>query len=424
MPPIRQSDNRLNVPDVEQFMNGSQGKILCVFGEHNYGDPSRGQGYEFSNFLPALAGIGLEVEFFESFNRQAYTNFAELNTALLKKVEACEPDLVFFVLTTYEIWIETLEEIRKTGARLVSWGTDDSWKYEQFSRFYAPHFDLWVTTSRDAFEKASAEGHRNFLLSQWAASTASLAEPLAAPDCQYLVSFVGSAYGNRPRWIEGLRRRGIVVECFGYGWPRGPISASELSRVFRESLISLNFGDSGWQFRGLMPYRSRQIKARVFEVPGAGGLLLTEPAEDLASYYTPGAEVEVFHGIKDLADKIHFLLNNPSLRDRMVLKANLRTRMEHTYEARFRKVFESMPSRSSSAPVDWESFNTVLSEHSVPEWAVLVKELLVTPFRIFLGKRRGPRAARRFLHEISWRLSGEATYRARGWPGRLFYLES
>lgn len=405
-------------------MNGYQGKVLCVFGEHNYGDPSRGQGYEYSNFLPALAAMELEVEFFESFNRECHANFAELNIALLKRVEACNPDVVLVVLTTYEIWIETLEAIRNTGARLVSWGTDDSWKYEQFSRYYAPYFDVWVTTSRDAYEKAYEDGHGNFLLSQWAASSSSMAAPLLASDCRYQVSFVGSAYGNRPNWIERLRRRGIEVECFGHGWPRGSISASELSRVFRESLISLNFGDSGWQFRGLIPYRSRQIKARVFEVPGAGGLLMTEPADDLASYYTLGAEVEVFRGVEDLAEKIHFLLNNPSLRDRMALEANRRTRMEHTYEVRFREVFEKIPARASSSPVDWDRFNTILREHSVPKWVLLVKQVLLLPFRILLGKKRGPRAARRVLHEVSWRMQGEATYRAKGLPGRLFYLES
>ena len=43
-------------------------KILCVLGEHNYGDPGRGECYEYVNFLPALKSLGHEVVFFESFN--------------------------------------------------------------------------------------------------------------------------------------------------------------------------------------------------------------------------------------------------------------------------------------------------------------------------------------------------------------------
>ena len=38
-------------------------RVLCVFGEHNYGDPNRGEGYEYANFVPALRRLGHEVLF-------------------------------------------------------------------------------------------------------------------------------------------------------------------------------------------------------------------------------------------------------------------------------------------------------------------------------------------------------------------------
>ena len=37
--------------------------ILCVFGEHAYGDPARGEGYEYVNFLPCLAETGTSRQF-------------------------------------------------------------------------------------------------------------------------------------------------------------------------------------------------------------------------------------------------------------------------------------------------------------------------------------------------------------------------
>ena len=120
-------------------------RILCVFGQHNYGDPARGQGYEYSNFLPALRNLGHEVEVFDSFSRAIYADFADLNRALLDSVERFRPDLVFCVLMGYEVWLETLSLIRKSGVRLVNWGTDDSWKYDQFSHFVSPAFDIAET---------------------------------------------------------------------------------------------------------------------------------------------------------------------------------------------------------------------------------------------------------------------------------------
>ncbi len=96
-------------------------KILCVFGQHNYGSPERGEGYEYSNFLPALRRLGHEVVFFESFDRSCYVDFADLNLRLLETVQREAPDAILFVLMSYEIWLETLTTLRESsGAVLIS----------------------------------------------------------------------------------------------------------------------------------------------------------------------------------------------------------------------------------------------------------------------------------------------------------------
>jgi spore maturation protein CgeB len=100
--------------------------ILCVFGEHAYGNPAQGGGYEYVNFLPALRRLGHQVSFFESFSREPYQDFAELNHALLKRVEDTSPDVVFCVLMQYEVWIETLRMSRESDPLLVNWPTEDS----------------------------------------------------------------------------------------------------------------------------------------------------------------------------------------------------------------------------------------------------------------------------------------------------------
>lgn len=399
-------------------------KILCVWGQYNYGDPARGQGYEYSNFLPSLRELGHEVELFDSFSRVFFSDFSELNRALLETVERFVPDLVFCVLMGYEVWLETLELIRASGARLMNWGTDDSWKYDQFSRFMAQAFDLWVTTSYEAWQTAQRDGLKNFFFSQWGAAGIRLAEPLAASECRHQISFIGSAYGSRPRWIAALKARGIQVDCFGQGWPHGPVAAEDIPRIVRESVLSLNFGDSGIQFRGLRPYHSRQIKARVFEVPGAGGCLLTEGAERLDDYYRIGQEIEVFRDLEELSAKILFLLANPEQRKAMAWAGYLRTKAEHTYEARFGEVFHRLPPRERWATIDFSSFEAINRRHRTGLGARLLRTLLVAPFKLIWGASRGPRAARRFLFELSWRLVGRQVYKAAGWPGRLFYRES
>jgi len=57
-------------------------KILCVFGKHQYGDPSRGLSTEYTCFIPALHHLGHQVAHFESWNTRHYHDLAELNGKL------------------------------------------------------------------------------------------------------------------------------------------------------------------------------------------------------------------------------------------------------------------------------------------------------------------------------------------------------
>jgi spore maturation protein CgeB len=401
-------------------------RVLCVFGRHNYGDPARGEGYEYSNFLPALRALGHDVHHFESWDRSAHADFAALNTALLDRVDALRPDLLFCVLMGYEVWTETLRALRSTGLPVLNWGTDDSWKYAQFSRFVAPEVDLWATTSRAALAAARRDGLQNVRSSQWAASGSRTREPLPAVECTYDVSFVGSAYGNRGRWVARLRELGLPVECFGQGWPRGPVAAEHIPELYRSSRVSLNFGDSGLQWRGLRPYRSRQIKARVFEVPAAGGCLMTEMADQLDVYYACGSEIETFTDEHDLVARARALLADPARRDAMAWAGYRRTMAEHLYESRFQPLLEECvgAAREADWPMDRTKFLQGLARHRTGVGLHALRGLMVRPLQWAWGERRGERAARRLLFELSWRLCGAATYRAAGLPGRLFYRAS
>lgn len=400
-------------------------KLLCVFGRHNYGDPARGEGYEYSNFLPALRALGHEVHHFESWNRGAHADFAALNAALIERIEALKPDLLFCVLMGYEVWTETLACVRASGVPVLNWGTDDSWKYAQFSRFVAPEVDLWVTTAHSAVDAAGRDGIDTVRLSQWAASGSRTREPLPAAQCTYDLSFVGSAYGNRGAWIRRLLRHGLHVECFGQGWPNGPVDAERIPELYRQSRISLNFGDSGLQWRGLRPFRSRQIKARVFEVPAAGGVLLTERADRLDEYYVCGQEIETFAGKDELVAHARALLADPQRRDSMAWAGYRRTLAEHLYERRFEPLLEACARTARpDGALDRDVLARAVQAHRSSATLRALRAALAWPMQRIWGERRGARAARRLLFEMSWRLCGAATYRAAGLPGRMFYRES
>lgn len=393
-------------------------KILCVFGRHAYGDPARGEGYEHANFLPALAALGHETRLFDSFDRRAYRDFAEMNRRFLETIASWRPDAVLAVLMHYELWRETLALVReRCGVMVLNWGTDDSWKYAQFSRHVAASVDVYASTSHAAVEAARNDGLRNFVLTQWAASDEALAEPLPASACKYPVSFVGAAYGERRRWIEALRARGVEVACFGHGWAGGAVDTATLRAIARESVVSLNF--SGASAKG------RQIKARVFDVPGCGGMLLTQPADRLEDYYSIGREIDVFASVDELAEKAQAYLADPRRRDEMARAGHERTRRDHTYSQRFAKLLAGLqPGKGGSCAFAAEELAAMEHAHAVGPELKLLGTLVRWPFAAAFGAERGPRAARRLLYELSWRLAGSHTYSVRGWPGRLFYRES
>ena len=393
-------------------------RILCVFGRHNYGDPARGEGVEYTHFLPAFGALGHEVEHFESFSRTTHADFAALNRALLKRVESWQPDVVFTVLMMAEIWLETITLIRNTGAKVVNWSTDDSWKYRQFSRLIAPAFDVFATTCASAPAWYVRDGIDHCVLTQWGAASVDLAAPKPAADCAYDVTFVGSNYGERSKRINALRATGIAVECFGHGWPNGAVDAARLRSIIRDSRISLNFSDAG-------AGGGRQIKARIFEVPGAGGLLLTEDAPHLEDFFQPGREIAVFRDEGDLAASARRLLDAPHERDAMALAGHERVLREHTYEERLSGVLDRARPRSEArSPVDWPRFEQIARRHSCGPLLRGLRWCLVAAASMVWGRQRGPRAARRAVFELSWRILGRHTYTAAGLPGRMFYRES
>jgi len=289
---------------------------------------------------------------------------------------------------------------------------------------------VYVTTDAAACERAHREGLPQVQLSQWAAGSGALAEPLPAAACRHAVSFVGSSYGNRPRWIRSLRERGIAVECFGHGWPRGPVDADDIPRIMRESAISLNFGDSPRMLLGWRAGHSRQIKARVFEVPGAGGLLLTEPVAGLERYYDVGQELQTFATADELAAHIRHLLAHPAERDAMARRGHARTCAEHTYERRFAPILEravAVARERDGVPLvetDLLAHLSMIEErHRRTPGLSALRAALIAPCRLAWGPVRGPRAARRAAFEVGWRIAGRHTYSAAGWPGRMFYRE-
>ncbi len=390
-------------------------KILCVFGKYQYGDASRGESTEAFSFMPALRSLGHEVMLFDSWDKSRYVDFAALNTALVSQCRQNRPDVILWVALTVEIWLETLDYLRSSlGIRIIHWAPDDSWKFRQHSRYIACHVDLCVTTYPEFLPAYSGMG-TIAMASGWAVPEPWRGEVIPAADCRYDVSFVGTAQPARQAMVDALGRKGIEVACFGYGWPNGSVEPSRIPEIFRYSRISLNFSNSTG---------ANQVKARVFEVTGAGGFLLTQSAPGMDELFEPGREIAIFADPDECARLIYHYLADSDSRDRIAHAGNRRTLSQYTYVERFRRVLEALPrhrSLSSKGSLTDGFFDAAVKRHTKPYFLRLLAKGLISIGTIIYGPRRGPRFARRLCFEVSWRLLGDATYRSSGLVGRMFY---
>jgi len=215
--------------------------------------------------------------------------------------------------------------------KTFNWFCDDHWKFDSFSKYYAPFFSYVVTTDKESVEKYKKIGIKNVIVSQWACNHF-LFKNLNLP-YKYDVSFVGQPHGNRAAVIKKIRKAGIEVSTFGYGWPRGRVSVYEMVKIFNQSKINLNFSNASEGLR-------IQIHARDFEIPGCMGFMITGGNEYLKEYFSFGKEVVVYSDTNDLINKIEYYLTHDEEREKIRRDGYLRVLKEHTYTRRFAEIFK------------------------------------------------------------------------------------
>ena len=371
--------------------------ILYVCMRYDYGDRARGLSFEHNNFYDALVRMGHSVEYFDFMELHADIGPRMLNRRLSEVVRSTRPDTMFTFLYNEELSKKTVREISDSGlTQTVNWFGDDHWRFDNFSRHWAPCFNWNVTTDAHSLTRYDAElGLKNVILSQWACNHNQYRK-LDLP-LKYDVTFVGQPHSNRPQVVSALRQAGIDVRTWGNGWKNGRVSQEGMIEIFNQSLINLNLSNSsvvGQDTRNvskirqstrqlasralsIVPYSRQlknairgtsgeetffadtadpltsdtpllagaldQIKGRNFEVPGTGGCLLTAATQDLDRYYEVGKEVICYDGsMGDLIEQVKWLLNNRDYCQSVAQAGHRRTLDEHTYEHRFQKIFEQM----------------------------------------------------------------------------------
>ncbi|WNQ10425.1 glycosyltransferase [Paenibacillus aurantius] len=329
-------------------------KILTVMLQYDYGDKNRGYSGEKMWFHDNLKKMSTKVE---AFWYDDYLNdkFA-LEKDLMVKIDSLNPDLIFFVLYQDQFDPNFLKRLKEKYCTYC-WFGDDQWRFDNFTKIYAPCFSFVSTTDPWSIIKYNKIGISP-ILTDWAAQQYS--EEIGPLDLQesynYEVTFVGG-YNHYRGWLINTltKKHGINVECFGTGWPNGRVSYEQMENIFRKSKINLNISNSAshdirfifGDIRNLKEWltstkRSEQVKARNFEIPLAGGFQLTNYSLGLERHFIIGDEVAVYNNPEECANQIFFYLENDGLRRGIVQKSHTKAKENHNYIERLNSIMENI----------------------------------------------------------------------------------
>lgn len=351
-------------------------RVLFASLYYDYGKKERGESFEYTTFYNTLSTMeGVSVDFFAVDKICNNLGRDGMNEELIRRVNELKPDLLFCFLYLDEIKKETIDFItKKTKTKTFNWFADDHWRFFVFSKNYAPLFTLVSTTENKAFENYKKLGINNVIRTQWAADTRKF-RPVEWDDSEDLhdVTFVGQGYGARISIYNKLNATDMDVKFYGRGFSDGRISFDKMIQIFSNSKINLNLTESlqssfrnlpkeflkiffvktssGYSFtdqkfvdnlNAFKGRKSRVIKARTFEIPACGGFTLTGYVPGIEEYFAIGKEIIVYNDINDLIEKCRFYTSNDLIRNEIASQGNKRVLEEHTYEARFKEIFNKL----------------------------------------------------------------------------------
>ena len=251
---------------------------------HRYDIESFRFDYGFWNFYLPLIKLGHEVEFFDS----SILGDEDLSAT----IEIFKPDLLFCIMTGSKIycpkepWTTIRRETKKGNVQTFNWFCDDSWRFDEFSMEVCTSFHYCSTPEKRFVEKYKNIGYDNIVYATWHANS-DLYSVLPYEERRHAFSFVGGKHGNRGQFIASLKQEGFDV------FSPDDSSFESMVWAYSKSVAGLSFSQNSSN-------TDTQMKARMFEVPATGALLVTEYTEDLENNFEIGKEIIVFKDKEDL----------------------------------------------------------------------------------------------------------------------------
>ncbi|NMO95238.1 CgeB family protein [Paenibacillus lemnae] len=260
----------------------------------------------------------------------------------------CKPDIMI-VLDGMFLPPDHVDRVRSMGIPAAVWMTDDPY-YADMAPGWVTRYDFVFTLERNCVAHYQNMGCPHVFYLPFAAFPGHYRPLQRSSAARRQVSFVGTAYPKRIEFFQPIMDRLMKYETLinGNWWEKLPgyakygsriemnkwMGPGETANVYNSAKIVINlhraFDDQAIN-QNSFRIPAASPNPRTFEINACGTLQLCDEREDLASFYTPGVEIETYRTPAELLEKVDFYLANEAVRKDIALKALDRTFKEHTY---------------------------------------------------------------------------------------------
>jgi len=275
------------------------------------------------NFYIPLLELTHHVYFYDT------TNPTEPN--FNKIVETFCPDLIFSILSGEKTVApyEPLEHIKnitsKGNIKTFNWFCDDTWRFDNFSKKICSYFTACSTPEEYCIKKYKDIGYNNILLGQWHVNQNYLTNSNIK---QFEVGFCGELNAERTNTLNSLKSKVAIFSGCCYETMFELYSLSKIG-------FNMTINDND-------PQKKTQMKQRLFEIPCAGSLMVTQNVQNLDKYFIANEEIIVYETPEEAADKIKLYLNNEIEREKIAKKGQERFIRDHTSKNRLAKLVDQI----------------------------------------------------------------------------------
>ena len=255
------------------------------------------------------------------------------------------PDIVLFYADSTLLSNDAFQLLRGTwAAPIIGMNLDEKIQFLDYGLFsrgadnyerWAPRFDFNLSNSLAVCDWYRRLGLPSHYMPEGTRSQPMPQVDAGGRDFKWNVSFVGSRKPEREAFIENLQAKGIQVDLFGQGWSHSQWQ-DDTREIFTHSRINLGLGFAS------PSTKLTTLKGRDFECPGAGGCYATTFNWELPLHFDIGREILCYQSLEELVELICWHRQRPELCRQIGLRAHARCQRDHTWEKRFRPVFQSL----------------------------------------------------------------------------------